>query len=81
MKRLNELPMGSIGKIVSIEGDRRFMSRITSIGLTIGNKLEVMRNEKNQPVLVYGRDTLVAVNQRESNYILLEEISKWVNVL
>lgn len=73
MKKLNEMPTGSTGKIVSIEGDRRFMSRVTSIGLTIGNNLEIMQNEKNQPVLIYGRDTLVAVNRRECNYIFLEE--------
>lgn len=73
MKKLNEMPKGSIGKIVAIEGDKRFMSRITSIGLTIGNKLEIIQNEKNQPVLIYGRDTLVAVNRKESNYIFLEE--------
>lgn len=74
MKTLNEMPKGSSGKIINIKGDRRFMSRVTSIGLTIGNKLEIVQNEKNQPILIYGRDTLVAVNRRESNYILLEEI-------
>ena len=39
MKKLNELSDGSCGRVVAINGDARFQSRVTSIGLTIGLSL------------------------------------------
>lgn len=42
MKKLNELDDGSCGTIVAITGDSHFQSRITSIGLTIGSRIEVI---------------------------------------
>ncbi|WP_207637246.1 FeoA family protein [Eubacterium xylanophilum] len=38
MKKLSELQKGSDGIVVAINGDKRFISRITSIGLTPGCK-------------------------------------------
>lgn len=35
--------------------DERFMSRITSIGLTPGCSIRVIRNDKNRPMLIYSR--------------------------
>ena len=46
MKKLNELGDGSCGTIVAIIGDSHFQSRITSIGLTIGSRIEVIQNPK-----------------------------------
>lgn len=37
--KLNEAKSGYIGTITSIDGDTRFLSRITSIGLTQGCQL------------------------------------------
>lgn len=71
MKKLSELPAGSRGRIRSLSGDERFLSRVTSMGLTIGCPVEVVRNEKKQPVLIYGRDTMVALNRSECEKILL----------
>jgi len=34
MKKLSLVKSGESGRIVSIDGDSRFLSRITSIGLT-----------------------------------------------
>ena len=41
------------------DGDRRYLSRITSIGLTPGCNIEVLKNVKNRPLLIYGRDTMI----------------------
>ena len=60
MKKLNELSDGSCGRVVAINGDAHFQSRVTSIGLTIGCPFEVIQNPKKRPVLVYARDTMVA---------------------
>ena len=41
------------------DGDRRYLSRITSIGLTPGCNIEVLQNVKNRPLLIYGRNTMI----------------------
>lgn len=72
MKKLNELSEGSCGTVVAINGDNHFQSRITSIGLTIGSRIEVIQNPKKQPVLLYNRDTMVAINKSEAEKIMVE---------
>lgn len=72
MKKLSEMSPGSKGKIKALDGDGRFLSRITSMGLTVGCPVEVLRNEKKQPILIYSRDTMVALNRKECEKIILE---------
>ena len=48
------------------------MSRITSIGLTPGSTVTVVKNEKNRPLLVYSRDTMIALNRSECEMIEVE---------
>ena len=48
MKKLNELSDGSCGRVVAINGDAHFQSRVTSIGLTIGCPFEVIQNPKKR---------------------------------
>jgi ferrous iron transport protein A len=55
-----------------INGDARFMSRVAAIGLTPGCPVEILRNEKRQPILLYGRDTMIALSRREGEKIMLE---------
>lgn len=67
--KLHEAKPGYSGTITSIDGDTRFLSRITSIGLTEGCKIQIMQNEKNQPVLLMGRDSLIALNRKDCDRI------------
>ncbi len=76
MKNLSQAKKGEKGKIRSIHGDPRFLSRITSIGLTVGSEVEVIQNQKRQPVLIYGRDTMIAVNRKECEKIVVEVLVK-----
>lgn len=69
MKKLSEMPAGAKGRIEALEGDSRFMSRVISMGLTIGCPIEVLQNEKKQPILIFGRDTMVALNRKECEKI------------
>lgn len=69
MQKLTDLREGQKARIT---GDRRYLSRITSIGLNIGCPLEMLQNVKNRPVLVYGRDTMIALNRAESERIQVE---------
>ena len=72
MKKLSELEKDAEGVISTVNGDARFVSRITSIGLTPGCTVTVIKNEKNRPVLVYSRDTMIALNRMECDQIEVE---------
>lgn len=72
MQKLNELQPGQAAIIAAIDGDQRFLTRVISIGLTVGSRVEILRNEKRMPLLLYGRDSVVALNRGESGNILVE---------
>ena len=72
MKKLSELQKDETGVIATVNGDTRFVSRVTSIGLTPGCAVTVIKNEKNRPLLVYSRDTMIALNREESSMIEVE---------
>ena len=72
MKSLSSLSVNKEGVIASIDGDTRFLSRVTSIGLTPGCRVKVIKNDKNRPLLVYSRDTMIALNKKECENILVE---------
>ena len=73
MKKLNELKKEQSAVIASVNGDTRFVSRITSIGITPGCKVTIIKNESHRPLLVYSRDTMIALNRSECENILVQE--------
>ena len=72
---LSEVKASGEAVVSSIEGDTRFVSRITSIGLTPGCRVSVIKNDKNRPMLVYSRDTMIALNRKECEGVRVEEVS------
>ena len=74
--KLSELKVNTDARVVGLNGDSRFMGRITSIGLTPGCRLKTLKNDKNRPVLVYSRDTMIALNRKECEGIEVAEVSK-----
>ena len=71
---LSEMKADREAVVSRIDGDSRFLSRITSIGITPGCRVKVLRNDKNRPVLVYSRDTMIALNRKECNGIEVTEV-------
>jgi ferrous iron transport protein A len=74
MLGLNKQKENSCCIIRDFRGDSRFIGRITAIGLTVGSEIEVLQNRRNHPVLLYSRDTMVAVGAGEAAKILVEEV-------
>ncbi len=72
--KLSEMMPNKIACVSEIHGDSRFLSRVTSIGITPGCKLEIIRNDKNRPILIYSRDTMIALNRKESDGIEVTEV-------
>ena len=73
MKKLSDMQTNERGKIADINGDSRIVSRITSIGLTPGRKVPIVKNDKRRPLLVYSRDTMIAHNRNEWDWIEVKE--------
>ena len=72
MQSLTALQHGEKGVVSAINGDAHFLNRITAIGLTIGCPVEVLQNKHRQPVLIYSRDTMIAINRKEGQKIMME---------
>ena len=67
--RLTETKPGQEGRITAIEGDPHFISRITSIGVTESTMFQTVKNDRKMPVLVYLRETLIAVNRKDAERV------------
>lgn len=78
MTRLSELSENAKAVISQINGDLRFVNRLVSIGFTPGSQVMIVKNRKNRPLLVYSRDTMIALNRMECENIMTEEISSKV---
>ena len=63
---LSDAAPGKRYTIQSIKDEARLVNRLSSMGLVCGSPLEVCQNLKKQPVLVFARDTLVAIGREES---------------
>lgn len=61
------------GRIRSVDGDDHFMNRITSIGITEGTPFQTVRNDKKMPVLIYLRETLIALNRADAERIEVDK--------
>ncbi|MCR5061456.1 MAG: ferrous iron transport protein A [Saccharofermentans sp.] len=73
MKKLSEMKQGEKGIVSSVNGDARYVGRITSIGITPGCKVSIIKNDKRRPLIVFARDTMIALNEKESSNIEVEE--------
>jgi len=59
--------------VQSIAGDEHFKSRITSIGVTEGAGIQMVRNDKKMPVLIFVRQSLIALNRDDAKKIEVAE--------
>ncbi|MCR4851298.1 MAG: ferrous iron transport protein A [Lachnospiraceae bacterium] len=71
--KLSEMKSNRHGTVRSLGNDERFMNRITSIGLTEGVRFQVVKNDRKMPVLIYVRETLLALNRRDCEKIDVTE--------
>lgn len=75
MDCLSDKKSDSRCRIRRIKGTGRFISRLTAMGFTENAIVYVIQNRGNNPVLVFARDTTVAIGKREARDILVEEAS------
>ena len=70
--KLSDMQVGNCGKIISIEGGSSTQTRITSVGLIPGTVVEVMKNSKRYPMLIFAKSTLLALDRKECSLIEME---------
>jgi ferrous iron transport protein A len=75
MSRLSDIQAGKTVMVKEIMADERLLSRTSSMGIIVGSRIEILRNEKKQPLLLFCRDTMVAVNRKECEKINVEVAS------
>ena len=68
---LSDAKPGCRYRILEIKEENRLISRLSSMGLLCGSTIEVCQNFKKQPVLLFARDTLVAIGREESKKIMV----------
>lgn len=73
--KLTESKIDKFYQVISLNGNEQFLKRITSIGLTKDTTIQVIKNDRNMPVLIYVRDSLVALNRKDCELIEVKEIS------
>lgn len=52
-----------------IKDEARLVNRLSSMGIMSGSQIKVCMNNRKQPVLVFVRDTLVAIGRSESKKV------------
>lgn len=74
--QLSEAKSGDTGYISSITGSHHLLSRLIGIGIVEGSRIRVIQNRKNQPVLFYCRDSVIALSKHDCSRIYIEEVLK-----
>lgn len=73
--KLNEMKAGTRGRVLAVTGNAAFQRRITAVGITPGSSFEVIRCDKHSPMLIYVRNTMLAVNIDDCKQIETEVLS------
>ena len=68
---LSDATPGSRYCILVIKEESRLVNRLSSMGLLCGSMIEICQNHKKQPVLLFARDTLIAIGREESKKIMV----------
>ena len=68
---LSDAMAGSRYCILKIKEENRLVNRLSSMGLLCGSTIEICQNYRKQPVLLFARDTLVAIGREESKKIMV----------
>jgi ferrous iron transport protein A len=69
---LSSLEEGHTAIVSGLSGGRRFVSRVSAMGFTPDTPVTMMQNRGRGPVLVYLRDTQVALGRGAAAKIWIE---------
>ena len=75
LQTLNQLSKGSKGIVHHLSGGRRISDRLLVLGFTKGAEVSIIQNPGFGPVIVYVRDTRIALGRGEASKVMVEKLS------
>lgn len=69
--KLIDAKVGQQYEVTGIRKEDRLINRLSSMGIITGSRIEVCQNFKKQPILLYARDTLVAIGRSEAEKVMI----------
>ncbi len=73
MLPLSSLKAWEVGVVVDINGEPGFMSRISATGFIPNTEVTMVRNWKWGPLIVFVRDTKMALGRSEAEKIMVRK--------
>lgn len=67
--KLSEAAAGYQGTVSSVSGSHHLISRLIGVGIVEGSRIRVIQNLKDQPVLFYCRDSVIALSKQDCEKI------------
>ncbi len=68
---LSALAPGEVGVVRQLAGGRGFISRLATLGFTLGVEVNMVQNFGHGPLIVLVRDTRVALGRGEAMKVLV----------
>lgn len=72
---LTQLKTNSVAVIETLNGESHFLSRIVGMGFTPTAKIKMIQNKKGSALIVFIKDTMVAIESKEAENIIVREFS------
>lgn len=69
--RLSEAEENKRYVITGYDGNEHFESRISAMGLRKSVDLKILKNKKKLPILIFSRDTMIALGREEAKKIMV----------
>lgn len=74
LQSLNRLGKGDKGIVHHLTGGRRLSDRLLVMGFTSGAEVMVIQNPGFGPVIVYVRDSRIALGRGEANKVIVSKL-------
>jgi ferrous iron transport protein A len=74
LQPLSHLAQGDKGLVHLLKGGRTLSDRLLVMGFTKGAEITVKQNPGFGPVIVYVRDTRIALGRGEANKVIVEKL-------
>jgi ferrous iron transport protein A len=68
---LISLPEGHEGSVVSLQGGRHLIGRLSALGFTPGALVRVIRNSHHGPIIVSVLDTCIALGRMQADRVMI----------
>ncbi|MDR2677537.1 MAG: ferrous iron transport protein A [Puniceicoccales bacterium] len=73
MVRLDRVEESKCCRVCRIEADGAFICKLLPMGISIGNRVEMVYNRRFVPILLGVGDSLIAIDRRKARTIFVEE--------